>query len=432
MSQSSPKTIVLLRHGESLGQTAKRRGVSRKDKSLLDCNLTTKGIQQAKEVTKYPSLTDIDLVVTSPLTRALCTAFYGFQHLSTIPFICYPGLKEEGGGTSIPENQARPIKTILKEHPELKGLYPDFSLVPKEWPNEDNLSEKGKLAGLKDFLLSRNEQKIVIVCHHNIIKKLLPELSESVRNCTPIVCRIQDLCCENNKASKKRTTKNNWSSKSSTSTTSTPSTSSSPSASTTKETETETWPDDAPITEQEMLACAATLKKLYKKDKKFLFFESSLCRPIRKGIGPYARKMQANMFGGKGRSEYEQKVFIQKDKMSQKSQKKINDQKHLNNTTLKKNRIQMLAALTIENKNPLLTLVPDGFQNEVPDGKYSKRRRSNVAVIIVRIIFISPFLFYCLLCNHSFQTNPNRTTNCFQLLLSITTYQLHLLNASLF
>ena len=40
-------------------------------------------------------------------------------------------------------------------------------------------------------------------------------------------------------------------------------------------------------------------------------------------------------------------------------------------------------------------------------GKYFKRRRSNVAVIIVEVIFISSFLFYCLLLNHSFQTNPN-------------------------
>ena len=38
---------------------------------------------------------------------------------------------------------------------------------------------------------------------------------------------------------------------------------------------------------------------------------------------------------------------------------------------------------------------------------------SNVAVIIVRIVFIGSFLFYCLLLNHSFQTNPNRITNCF-------------------
>ena len=55
---------------------------------------------------------------------------------------------------------------------------------------------------------------------------------------------------------------------------------------------------------------------------------------------------------------------------------------------------------------------------------------SNVAVIIDRIVFISSFLFYCLLLNHSFQTNPNSITNCFQLIFSLLQlYKLHLLNA---
>ena len=61
------------------------------------------------------------------------------------------------------------------------------------------------------------------------------------------------------------------------------------------------------------------------------------------------------------------------------------------------------------------------------NGKYSKRRRSNVAVIIVSIVFISSFLFYCLLLNHSFPTNPNKITNCFKLILSVTTLQTTLL-----
>jgi len=66
-------------------------------------------------------------------------------------------------------------------------------------------------------------------------------------------------------------------------------------------------------------------------------------------------------------------------------------------------------------------------------GKYSKRRRSNVAVIIDRIVFISLFLFYCLLLNHSFPTNPNRITNCLKLILFLfTTLITTLLNASLF
>ena len=41
-------------------------------------------------------------------------------------------------------------------------------------------------------------------------------------------------------------------------------------------------------------------------------------------------------------------------------------------------------------------------------GKYSKRRRSNVAVIIVGKVCISSFLFDCLLLNHSFSNKPKQ------------------------
>jgi len=46
-----------------------------------------------------------------------------------------------------------------------------------------------------------------------------------------------------------------------------------------------------------------------------------------------------------------------------------------------------------------------------------------VAIIIVRIVFIHSFLFYCLLLKHSFPTNPNKITNCFKLILSIYNLQ---------
>ena len=50
--------------------------------------------------------------------------------------------------------------------------------------------------------------------------------------------------------------------------------------------------------------------------------------------------------------------------------------------------------------------------------------------MINRIVFISTFLFYCLLFNHSFPTNPNRITNCYKLILFyLQLYNLHLLNA---
>ena len=124
------------------------------------------------------------------------------------------------------------------------------------------------------------------------------------------------------------------------------------------------WPEDAPITNKEMLACAATLKKLYAGDRNYSFFESSNCRDLRKGIGPFARKYQAIMFEGKGRSEYEQKQFIKKSKLAQIAQKKDLDKIHLNNTKLRQQRIEMLSALTKSQDPSLPLLVPDGFVDE--------------------------------------------------------------------
>ena len=73
--------------------------------------------------------------------------------------------------------------------------------------------------------------------------------------------------------------------------------------------------------------------------------------------------------------------------------------------------------------HPIIIPWSDRITKVTKPGKYSKRRRSNVAVIHVRIVFISSFLFHCLLLNHSFQTNPNKITNCFKLffLLQLTT-----------
>ena len=68
-----------------------------------------------------------------------------------------------------------------------------------------------------------------------------------------------------------------------------------------------------------------------------------------------------------------------------------------------------------EVENPSYVCNLDAYGRRYDLGKYSKRRRSNVAVIHVRVVFIGSFLFYCLLLNHSFPTNPNRMTNSLKL-----------------
>ena len=96
-------------------------------------------------------------------------------------------------------------------------------------------------------------------------------------------------------------------------------------------------------------------------------------------------------------------------------------------------KLWRMPVMELKGEDGLQSTVTSSMTREVRSGKYSKRRRSNVAVIHVRIIFIVAFLFYCLLLNHSFQTNPNSITNCFKtfLFLSIATYN-YIAPASLF
>ena len=72
-----PKKIYLMRHAHSEAQDCKRKGISRDDDSLLDCHITKFGEFQAKTAWAEDDLPD--LVVVSPLTRAIQTALIAFE-----------------------------------------------------------------------------------------------------------------------------------------------------------------------------------------------------------------------------------------------------------------------------------------------------------------------------------------------------------------
>eukprot|EP00961_Rhodomonas_salina_P272016 3675730-Rhodomonas_salina.1 len=109
------KQVVLVRHGESEGQTSAARGLSRDDPALLDCPLTAKGMQQARALWSTGFATP-ELIVTSPLKRALQTTLLAFP-ANTAPMVCYPGIKECGGldGYQIPENIQRPVAQLKQD-----------------------------------------------------------------------------------------------------------------------------------------------------------------------------------------------------------------------------------------------------------------------------------------------------------------------------
>mmetsp|Transcript_15951 Transcript_15951/g.20247 ORF Transcript_15951/g.20247 Transcript_15951/m.20247 type:complete len:251 (+) Transcript_15951:75-827(+) len=206
------KNIVLIRHGESLGQTARARGVSRqRDDSLTDCFLSQKGIQQAYdlrgEISDLHNEYKFELICMSPLTRAVATCVLGLGHLSeqraaeeqegqgeAVPFLCHPDLAETGG--RIPENQGRPIKKVVKDIEQKLCHFPstyeavndiDFSLLPSSWPRH-----QGEVAYFMEWLGTRMETSIAIVCHHNVIQALLGYACERIPNCVPLQCIMID------------------------------------------------------------------------------------------------------------------------------------------------------------------------------------------------------------------------------------------------
>ena len=119
------------------------------------------------------------------------------------------------------------------------------------------------------------------------------------------------------------------------------------------------WPDDAPVSEEEIKRCAETLLKLHKSDRRFIFFDGPHCRPLRKAFGPYSRHQQDSMFGGAGRTEYEQKKQIWVQAKGRKAQEKAMDESHREKTAMRANRIEKLHVLGSQNE--ALPFVPDGF-----------------------------------------------------------------------
>lgn len=207
------KNIVLIRHGQSLGQSASSRGQSRKHPDLIDCFLSDKGIYQAIDLSN--NLTNLhgepmkfDLVCTSPLTRAVATCVLGLGHIPaqqleedgivTTQFICHPDLAEIGG--SIPENKGRAINTVLrdvrhklKHHVDTSCLNRiDFSLLPPSWPKITKSKAKNSVMNFIEWLHSRPEENIAIVCHFNVINKLLRNTIYNVENCVLIACVMNE------------------------------------------------------------------------------------------------------------------------------------------------------------------------------------------------------------------------------------------------
>jgi len=193
------KTIYMIRHGESQGQAATRNGLDRKnDPTLLDCDLTTKGQAEACGIQSFFSeqeMESIQLVVSSPLTRALHTALLGFPNKNIL--VQYD-LRELG--SKAPENLPRDIEEVLADleislSRRDENVFLDVnSLKPSDWPRDYSplVIKKDRIRKVFKWLYSdRDENTVAVVCHYNVIRSAVID-SEKLKpkNAIPIRCSL--------------------------------------------------------------------------------------------------------------------------------------------------------------------------------------------------------------------------------------------------
>ena len=250
------KKLVLIRHGESLGQVSGRKhGWDRKtDVRLCDCPLTHNGQHQARQLSSrfVASSADkanimmkdddssrggsrywneIELVISSPLTRALQTTLLAFGNHAINILVSYE--IREIGSRIIPENIPRDMKSVLGDlNPLLMNGRKVFTtttttttkptpktnedetdddmeidsgfdnvhdttfiqrpsgpptsvetsvldvatLQPKDWPRDStpNIVKKDRIKSFLQYLYhDRPEESIAVVCHYNVIRSMV-------------------------------------------------------------------------------------------------------------------------------------------------------------------------------------------------------------------------------------------------------------------
>jgi broad specificity phosphatase PhoE len=203
--QEAPKTIYLIRHGESLGQKASRQARTR-DPSLKDCGLSAQGECQASVL---PSLLGmeryraIDHVVSSPLRRAVHTALLGFP--SKPVFVHYDLFEMGSGSTPIPENCPRPLKQVLADVGVDEDRVDGTTLAaisgcrgglafPQSHTDMSKYVRQSRLLNvwptLWKFCQDRGATAVAVVCHYHVIRAALGDPTLRPENAIPIECRL--------------------------------------------------------------------------------------------------------------------------------------------------------------------------------------------------------------------------------------------------
>ncbi|KAL1214209.1 Phosphoglycerate mutase-like protein [Cardamine amara subsp. amara] len=196
LSSPNLKTLHLVRHAQGIHNVAlEEHGEKPESEKLFDAHLSQKGLQQAserrKEITKSGLLNTIELVITSPLRRAMETSIGVFRGKEDInisddflkannypPILALEICRERMG--LYPCDRRASITTSRTCFPEI-----DFTMIESDedalWKDKEREKlEEVATRGLQFFnwLWERPEKEIAIVSHGIFLQQTLLALHE--------------------------------------------------------------------------------------------------------------------------------------------------------------------------------------------------------------------------------------------------------------
>ncbi|KYQ91557.1 phosphoglycerate/bisphosphoglycerate mutase family protein [Tieghemostelium lacteum] len=203
MDGATQKTVYLIRHGQSTFNLAYK--VENKDPWLFDARLTSLGETQADGLRNLVAekLHDIELIVSSPLTRAMDTTNRAFREvLLKRKELKVRVIKHHSEYVCTSDDNGRHLSEVSKEFPHF-----DFTEVTEErwWYVPDQLKKdlsidyqeyfktkgyrepyedlKQRFIDFKEWLLSQKESKIAVVGHSDFFYHLFKEKLPVFANC---------------------------------------------------------------------------------------------------------------------------------------------------------------------------------------------------------------------------------------------------------
>lgn len=165
------ETVHLIRHAQSTFNAA-MADTPWIDPMILDAPLSPRGRQQTADLARRVATLDVDLVVTSPLTRAIQTTLGAFAGTG-LPILVESLCAER---VELSQDVGRPSADLATAFPQLRFDHLADAWWYTESPTENGVPHepepvfRARVAAFRDWLRARPERSLAVVSHGTFLQ----------------------------------------------------------------------------------------------------------------------------------------------------------------------------------------------------------------------------------------------------------------------